>query len=129
MRNLLSFSTRTNFLAFFAWVWVEAHFPLESLFINLIYTNHHLTHLQKCQHCGFSTLFNIIWKIFSSQSYLFLMDSQFFVDASSKSNSPYFLLNKNTNFSKNKTESKIQNATQNHMKNLASAHMRITNLN
>ena len=45
----------------FAWVWVKAHFPLESHLV-IWYTNHHLIHLQKCQHCGFRTLFNIIWK-------------------------------------------------------------------
>ena len=40
------------------------------------------------------------------------MDSQIFVDATLKSKSPYFLLNKNTNFSKKKSESKIENPTQ-----------------
>ena len=55
------------------------------------------------------------------------MVSQFFVGASLKSNSPYFLLNKNINFSKNKTESKMENPTQTYVKNLASAHIRITN--
>ena len=40
------------------------------------------------------------------------MDSQFFVDALLKSKSPYFLLNKNINFSKNKTEYKMENPTQ-----------------
>ena len=39
------------------------------------------------------------------------MNSQFFVDAPLKSNSSYFLLNKNRNFSKNKTESKMENPT------------------
>ena len=43
----------------------------------------------------------------------FFTDSQFFVDDPLKSNSPYFLLNKNRNFSKNKTESKMENLTQN----------------
>ena len=62
MRNLLSFSTKKEFWGLFAWVWVKAHFPLESSFIDLIHTNHHLIHLQKCQHCEFSTLFNIVWK-------------------------------------------------------------------
>ena len=71
-----------------------------------------LIHLQKCQHCGFSTLFNIIWKKNFSQIYLLLMDSQFFVDAPLNSNSSYFLLNKNINFSKIKTESKMENLTQ-----------------
>ena len=42
----------------------------------------------------------------------FLTDSQFFVDAPLKLKSPYFLLNKNKNFSKNKTESKMENPTQ-----------------
>ena len=42
----------------------------------------------------------------------FLTDSQFFFDAPLKSKSPYFLLNKNINFSKNKTESKMGNPTQ-----------------
>ena len=57
----LSFSTIKD-SGLFAWVRVKAHFSLESPLIDLIYTNHHLIHLQKCQHCGFTTLFNIIWK-------------------------------------------------------------------
>ena len=39
------------------------------------------------------------------------MDSHFFVIAPLISNSPYFLLNKNINFSKNETESKMENPT------------------
>ena len=94
MRNLLSFSTKNNFLGFFAWVWVKVHFPLERSLIDLIYLNHYLIHLQKCR---FSTLFNIMWKkIFITDLY-FLTVSQFFVNASLKSNSPYLLLNKNIN--------------------------------
>ena len=36
MRNL-SFSTKKNLFGLFAWVWIKAHFSLESAFINLIY--------------------------------------------------------------------------------------------
>ena len=43
----------------------------------------------------------------------FLKESQFFVDALLKSNTPYFLMNKNKNFSKSKVISKMENATQN----------------
>ena len=46
------------------------------------------------------------------KNFSFLTDSQFFVDASLKSNSSYFLLNKNINFSKNKMESKMENTVQ-----------------
>ena len=104
------------------WVWVRAQFPLQSSFIDLIYTNHHL--LQKCQHCGFSTISILFEKKVLSQIYLFLIDSQFFVDAPLKSNSPYFLLNKNINVIKNKTESKVENPTQTYVKNLSSSHIR-----
>ena len=46
------------------------------------------------------------------KNFPFSTNSQFFVDAPLKSKSPYFFLNKNTNFSKNKTESKMENSTQ-----------------
>ena len=36
MRKVLSRSTKNSFLDLFAWAWVNAHFPLESLFIDLI---------------------------------------------------------------------------------------------
>ena len=42
----------------------------------------------------------------------FLTDSQLFVDDPLNSKSTYFLLKKNVNFSKNKTESKMGNPTQ-----------------
>ena len=74
---------------------VKVNFPLENPFINLIYLNHHLIHLQKCR---FSTL-NIEYYVEKDlhQRFIFLMVSQFFVDASLNSKSPYFLLKKNIN--------------------------------
>ena len=83
----------------FTWLCVKAHFPLENPFIDLIYTNHYLIHLQKCQHCGLSTSSNIIRRKIFITSLSFLTHSQFFVDALLKSNSPYFLLKKNKDFS------------------------------
>ena len=52
--------------------------------------------------------------------FTFLLDSQSFVDALLKSNSPYFLLSKNKNFSKNKTkpETDIPTQTFREVKNL-----------
>ena len=65
-------------------------------------------------------------KRFPSKIYIF-NGFTVFVDASLKSNSPYFLLNKKINFSKNKTESKVENLTQTYVKNVTSAHIRIAN--
>ena len=60
----------------------------------------------------FRNLFNIVWKKIFITDFPFSTDSQVFVDASFKSKSPHFLLNKNVNFSKNKRESKMENTTQ-----------------
>ena len=57
----------------------------------------------------FRTLFNIILKNIFITNFPFLADLKFFVNPSLKPRSPYFLLNKNLNFDKSKTESKMEN--------------------
>ena len=106
------FFYQKNFLGLFAWVWVRAHFPSESPFIDLTY---------KLSFSSFAEV-SKLWIQNFIQYYLkkdfhhkftnlsFLNRFTVFVDAPLKSNSPYFLLNKNINFSK--TESKMENLTQ-----------------
>ena len=120
MRNLVSFSTKTIY-----WACLLGSFSIGNPFSDLICINHHLIHSQKCQHCGFSILFSIVWKKIFIANLHFLTDLQIFIDASLKSNSPYFFLNKKINFSKNKTESEMEILTQTSVKNLTSAHIRI----
>ena len=57
----------------------------------------------------FRTLFNIILKNIFITNFPVLADLKFFVNPPLKPRSPYFLLNKNLNFDKNKTESKMEN--------------------